>query len=86
VPPAQRFDCYRLVEIGSPGALCLFAVNKNFPKYLDWGSLRTMPETLYTWRIFRIKTGPAKLVATVKAPDAKTAVMVAAVKLRLRNR
>jgi hypothetical protein len=44
-----------------------------------------MPETLYTWRIFRIKTGPAKLVATVKAPDAKTAVRVAAVKLRLRD-
>jgi hypothetical protein len=35
------------------------------------------------WRIFRIKTGPAKLVATVRAPDAKTAVKMAAVKLRL---
>jgi hypothetical protein len=45
-----------------------------------------MPETLYMWRIFRIKTGPAELVATVKAPDAKTAVRVAAVKLRLRDR
>src|SRR4029077_12724438 len=50
------------------------------------GSLRTMPETLYTWRIFRIKTGPAKLVATVKAPDAKTAVRWASVKLRLSDR
>jgi hypothetical protein len=44
-----------------------------------------MPETLYTWRIFRTKTGPAKLVATVRAPDAKTAVKVAAVKLRLKD-
>jgi hypothetical protein len=47
------------------------------------GSLRTMPEMLYVWRIFRIKTGPANLVATVRAPDGKIAVMVAAVKLRL---
>jgi hypothetical protein len=52
-------------------------------EYLDWGSLRIMPETLYTWRIFRVKTGPATLVATVRAPNAKIAVMVAAVKLRL---
>jgi hypothetical protein len=43
-----------------------------------------MPETLYVWRVFRIKTGPAKLMATVRAPDAKSAVMVAAVKLRLK--
>jgi hypothetical protein len=44
-----------------------------------------MLETLYVWRIYRVKTGPAKLVATVRAPDAKAAVMVAAVKLRLRR-
>jgi hypothetical protein len=44
-----------------------------------------MPETLYVWRIYHVKTGPAKLVATVRAPDAKAAVMVAAVKLRLRH-
>ena len=45
------------------------------------GSLRTM----YMWRIFRIKTGPAALVATVRAPTPEIAVMVAAVKLRLRD-
>jgi hypothetical protein len=44
-----------------------------------------MPEMLYVWRIFRIKTGPAELVATVRAPNAKIAVMVAAAKLRLRR-
>jgi 1,2-phenylacetyl-CoA epoxidase PaaB subunit len=44
-----------------------------------------MPETLYVWRVFRTRTGPAKLVATVRAPDAKSAVMVAAAKLRLRR-
>ena len=53
--------------------------------YLVWGSLRTMPATLYTWRIFRVKTGPATLVATVRAPNAKIAVMVAAVRLRLKD-
>jgi hypothetical protein len=37
-------------------------------------------------RIFRIKTGPAKLVATVRAPTPEIAVMVAAVKLRLMKR
>jgi hypothetical protein len=44
-----------------------------------------MPGTLYTWRIFRMKTGPAKLVATVKATTPEIAIMVAAVKLRLRR-
>jgi hypothetical protein len=44
-----------------------------------------MPETLYMWRIFRIKTGPAELVATVRAPTPEIAVMVAAVKLRLKD-
>jgi hypothetical protein len=37
-----------------------------------------MPEMLYVWRVFRVKTGPATLVATVRAPNARTAVMVAA--------
>jgi hypothetical protein len=44
-----------------------------------------MPDTLHTWRVFRIKTGPAALVATVRAPTPEIAVMVAAVKLRLKD-
>jgi hypothetical protein len=44
-----------------------------------------MPETLYVWRIFRIKSGPAKLVATVRASNAEIAVKLAAAKLRLRR-
>jgi hypothetical protein len=37
-----------------------------------------MPETLYVWRVYRIKSGPAELVATVRAPATKIAVKVAA--------
>jgi hypothetical protein len=44
-----------------------------------------MPETLYVWRVFRIRTGPAKLVATVRASNAEIAVKLAAAKLRLRR-
>ena len=43
-----------------------------------------MPEMLYVFRVYRIKSGPAKLMATIRAPDAKTAVKVTAVKLRVR--
>jgi hypothetical protein len=33
---------------------------------------------MYVWRIFRIRTGPAEVVATVRAPSAKSALRVAA--------